>query len=212
MSRLHFSRLLIVIACLVMTACDVPEGPETGPDAAPKATQAPPTAAPPTAEQPTAEPPTAQPPTAVVEAATAAPIEPTAVPDPADLLGLVPPLNAAQLCGLLTPGEIQAIQGWAWEPAEVSTADTCAYATVDLHTGAYIRLTNSRFTREEFLGFYPTAAQFEGEGLLMADSDNNGHLDDFWIALTPEAGLHLSIFATRLTEQQALEMVEALFS
>jgi hypothetical protein len=83
---------------------------------------------------------------------------------------------------------------------------------VDLHTGAYIRLTNSRFTREEFLGFYPTAAQFEGEGLLIADSDQDGDLDDIWLALAPTDSLYVAFFATRLTEEQALEMVEGLFS
>ncbi len=94
----------------------------------------------------------------------------------------------------------------------MSPPPTAAPSVVDLHTGAYIRLTNSRFTREEFLGFYPTAAQFEGEGLLIADSDQDGDLDDIWLALAPTDSLYVAFFATRLTEEQALEMVEGLFS
>ena len=52
----------------------------------------------------------------------------------------------------------------------------------------------------------------QGDSLGPAASGGNGHLDDFWLALTPEAALHVEFFATRLTEEQALQMVEALFS
>ncbi len=132
-------------------------------------------------------------------------------PDPVDVRTLPPPLSNDQLCALLTPAEITAIQGWSWEPADTPSSGGCAYGAVDLHTGAYIRLTNTTLTRDEFLGYYPTAQQFEG-GLLIAASDQNGHLDDFWIALNETEGLHLEFFATRLTEKQAYQLVEALFS
>ena len=61
--------------------------------------------------------------------------------------------------------------------ADTPSSGGCAYGAVDLHTGAYIRLTNTTLTRDEFLVYYPTAQQFDG--LLIADSDGNGHLDDF---------------------------------
>ncbi len=172
---------------------------------APPASSIPPTSASP---EPTT-PPTLAP--TVAPAPTEPP--PTDSPDPTIVpiiwYGLVPPLTIAELCSLLTAEEITAIQGWTWEPAGLSAASGCAYGTVELHTGALVRFTNSPLIEDEFRAMYPDAMDLDG--ILLGDAYGRGRLDDIWIEMTGLDNLRLEIFATPLTEEQSLKLVEAVY-
>ena len=137
-------------------------------------------------------------------------IEPTEEPmGPMQWFGLVPPFTPAQLCEILTLDEVNAILEWEWEPAYQTDASGCVYGTVELHTGALVRLNNTKIQEEEFLGYYPSAMFFEG--ILLADAYGRGRLDDIWIEMTGIDNLSLSIFATPITEEQSLQLVEAVY-
>ncbi len=196
-------------AALVLAACGLVGTPAVAP---PPVTQAPATAAatePPATDEPATEAPT--------EAATDAP---TDEPPPTDadvatmvpLLwnGYIPPFTVEELCGLLTTEEINLILEWEWQLATgFSNASGCVHDTVDLHTGALVRLTNTPFSEDEFRGFYPEAMDLDG--ILLGDAYGRGRLDAIWIEVTGLNNLHLEIFATPITEEQSLALVEAVF-